>query len=262
MKLIDAFIFYNEEKMLDFRLNYYKDIVDYFVIVEATKTFSGSDKPLYFNRIKDKYKEKFGDTIIHYIVDEFPPSTTAWDREFHQRNCIHQALLKVPKIRNDDWVHIADVDEISNRNKLETVLIDKRYSNLHTTGYTLQFDNYYYNLTSKLDRHWYHTKLIRYDELKNKTINDARHSGSYPILQEFGWHFSYFFSPEKIKNKINSFSHQEYNKEEFTNKDHIEDCIKNGKSLFHLDPTRTEKINHIPLEKNKNLPEGYQMLIE
>ncbi len=51
MKLIDAFIFYNEEKMLDYRLNYYKDIIDYFIIVEATKTFSGLDKPLYFNRI-------------------------------------------------------------------------------------------------------------------------------------------------------------------------------------------------------------------
>jgi hypothetical protein len=38
MKIIDTFLFYNEEKLLDFRLNYYKGFVDYFIVVEATKT--------------------------------------------------------------------------------------------------------------------------------------------------------------------------------------------------------------------------------
>ena len=66
---------------------------------------------------------------------------------------------------------------------------------------------------------------------------------------------------EQIKNKINAFSHQEFNNETFTNKEHIEDCIKNGKSLFHPDPTRTEKIYHIPLELNKNLPQDYHLLL-
>ena len=258
MKLIDAFIFYNEEKMLDYRLNYYKDIVDYFILVEATKTFSGLDKPLYFNRIKDKYTHL---NIIHYIVDQFPSDMTAWDREHYQRECIHKALLKVPKLRNDDWVHIADVDEISNRDKLETILSDVYYNHPDRVGYTLHFDNYYYNLTSKMDQPCLATKLIRYKELKNKVIKDIRFSTSYPLLYEFGWHFSYLFSPEGIKNKIQAFSHQEYNKDEFTSKEHIEDCIKNGKSIFHLDPQRTEKIYHIPIELNTNLPHDYHLLL-
>ena len=58
-----------------------------------------------------------------------------------------------------------------------------------------------------------------------------------------------------------SFSHQEYNKDEFTSKEHIVDCIKNGKSIFHLDPQRTEKIYHIPLELNDNLPQDYHLLL-
>jgi hypothetical protein len=152
----------NEEKMLDYRLNYYKDIVDYFILIEATKTFSGLDKPLYFNRIKDKYSHL---NIIHYIVDQFPADMTAWDREHYQRECIHKALLKVPKLRNDDWVHIADVDEISNRDKLETVISDDKYSHPERVGYTLHFDNYYYNLTSKMDQPCLATKLIRYGTL-------------------------------------------------------------------------------------------------
>ena len=258
MKIIDAFIFYNEEKMLNYRLNYYKNIVDCFVLVEATKTFSGLDKPLYFNRIKDKYKDF---NIIHYIVDEFPESMTAWDREHYQRECIHKALLKVPDLKDEDWIHIADVDEISNRDKLETILIEPYYNNKERLGYTLHFDNYYYNLTSKMDVPCLATKLIRYGELKNKVIKEIRFSTTYPLLYEFGWHMSYFFSPDQIKNKINAFSHQEYNNEAFTNNEHIEDCIKNGKSLFHPDPTRTEKIYHIPLELNKNLPQDYHLLL-
>jgi beta-1,4-mannosyl-glycoprotein beta-1,4-N-acetylglucosaminyltransferase len=258
MKLIDAFIFYNEEKMLNYRLNYYKNIVDYFIIVEATKTFSGLDKPLYFNRIKDKYKDF---NIIHYIVDEFPPNLDAWGREHYQRECIHKALLKVPDLKDEDWIHIADVDEISNRDKLETVLIDNYYNNHERVGYTLHFDNYYYNLTSKLDVPCFVTKLIRYGELKDKVIKDVRFSTNYPLLYQFGWHLSYFFTPDLIKSKIQAFAHQEYNSDDFTNKEHVEDCIKSGKSLFHKDPTRTEKIYHIPLELNDNLPQDYHLLL-
>ena len=64
-----------------------------------------------------------------------------------------------------------------------------------------------------------------------------------------------------IKNKIQAFSHQEYNEDKFTNKDYLEDCIKNGKSLFHLDGSRTEKIIYTPTETNSNLPENFSKLM-
>ena len=44
MKIIDCFIFYNELDMLELRLTELNDIVDYFVLVECTKTHSNSDK--------------------------------------------------------------------------------------------------------------------------------------------------------------------------------------------------------------------------
>ena len=40
--IVDSFIFYNELDMLEFRLTELNDVVDYFVIVEATHTFSGN----------------------------------------------------------------------------------------------------------------------------------------------------------------------------------------------------------------------------
>jgi beta-1,4-mannosyl-glycoprotein beta-1,4-N-acetylglucosaminyltransferase len=274
MKIIDAFIFYNEEKMLNFRLNYYKDTVDYFVIVESTKTFSGVSKPLYFNNIKDKYSHF--NNIIHYIVDDMPdnitidfkssnpiPQSIAWQREYHQRECIKKALKLIPDINDEDWILIADADEVANKDKLLTVKNSTEwYSSPDKIGYTLEFDNYYYNLTSKLDQKCYATKLLRYSEVKNNEIQRMRFSSNiYPLLIEFGWHFSYFFTPEMIKNKIQAFSHQEYNDEKYINKTHIEDCIKSGKSIFYLDSTRREIITHIPVESNPNLPSNYELLL-
>jgi beta-1,4-mannosyl-glycoprotein beta-1,4-N-acetylglucosaminyltransferase len=273
MKIIDTFLFYNEEKMLDFRLNYYKDVVDYFVIVEATKTFSGFDKPLYFEAIKHKYSHI--KNIIHVVVRDMPehltitfdntqqiPQSVNWQREYYQRNYIKEALKQVPDISDEDWIVIADVDEFPNRDKLTTVQLSNDYfSSPDKIGYTLEFDMYYYNITSKLDNKWYKCKLLRYHVVKTNDLNVVRDATYYPLLIEFGWHFSYFFSPEMIKFKIQAFSHQEYNEDKFTNKDYLEDCIKNGKSLFHLDGSRTEKIIYTPTETNSNLPEGYKELI-
>ena len=272
MKIIDTFLFYNEEKLLDFRLNYYKDTVDYFVIVEATKTFSGLDKPLYFNNIKHKYSHF--KNIIHVIVEDMPSSitinfeenkpiapSTNWEREFYQRNYIKKALQEIPDISNEDWIMINDVDEFPNRDKLYTVQHSDHFSSPDKIGYTLEFDMYYYNLTSKLNHKWYKVKLLRYHIVKNTDLNTARESLFYPNLIEFGWHFSYFFSPEMIKNKIQAFSHQEFNEEKYTNKDHLEECIKSGKSLFHLDTSRTEQIIYTPTETNTNLPQGYEALV-
>ena len=48
MKIVDCFIFYNEIDLLNYRLNLLYDIVDYFIIVEATKTHMGNSKKMYF----------------------------------------------------------------------------------------------------------------------------------------------------------------------------------------------------------------------
>ena len=46
MKIIDCFIFYNELDLLFYRLSVLNNVVDYFVLVEATKTHAGNDKIL------------------------------------------------------------------------------------------------------------------------------------------------------------------------------------------------------------------------
>ena len=52
MKIIDCFTFYNELKMLEFRLAELNDDVDYFVLVESTFTHTGNKKDLFLKKIK------------------------------------------------------------------------------------------------------------------------------------------------------------------------------------------------------------------
>ena len=40
--IIDCFTFFNELKLLEFRLAENFDFIDYFILVESTKTFSGN----------------------------------------------------------------------------------------------------------------------------------------------------------------------------------------------------------------------------
>ena len=91
MKLIDGFVFYNELGLLKYRLDTLYEIVDNFILVESTKTFSGNSKELFYEKNKHLY-EKYQDKIIHIIVDDMPTTNNAWDREAHQRSCISRGF--------------------------------------------------------------------------------------------------------------------------------------------------------------------------
>ncbi len=71
----DCFQFFNELDILKIRLNVLAPIVDRFVISEATETFSGLKKPLYYEENKHLFAE-FADKIIHVVVDDTPERDT------------------------------------------------------------------------------------------------------------------------------------------------------------------------------------------
>ncbi len=71
----DCFQFFNELDILKIRLNVLAPIVDRFVISEATETFSGLKKPLYYEENKYLFAE-FADKIIHVVVDDTPERDT------------------------------------------------------------------------------------------------------------------------------------------------------------------------------------------
>ena len=69
MRIFDCFMFYDEEAVLDIRLNSLKNSVDCFVIVESKFYHNGKRRDLKFDI--NKYL-KFKDKIIYIVQDEEP----------------------------------------------------------------------------------------------------------------------------------------------------------------------------------------------
>ena len=89
MKIYDCFSYWDEDLLLDLRLNILNSFVDYFVIVEGNKTWQNNFKKFRFDVKKfNKFKEK----IIYIQVKDMPDGKNPWLRENFQRNCIERGL--------------------------------------------------------------------------------------------------------------------------------------------------------------------------
>lgn len=256
-KLIDCFLFYNELEMLKFRLEYLYDIVDKFVLVECTLTFSGNAKQLYYQDNKHLF-EKYNDKIIHVIVTNLPDKTVAqdaWVREKMHRNSIDIGLQQL-QLNVKDLLIICDLDEIPDRNTLRKM----QSSRIANTVYALEQDLYYYNLTCRANSKWYHAKLVNYYTYKNiyKSVSDnIRLTDKYTKLKNGGWHFSYFGDINFIKNKIQNFAHQEFNNDTYLNDTKIMQQIQTCGDLYFRDI----EYSYCDINDNKYLPENYQTLL-
>ena len=69
MKIFDCTLYYDEDLILDARLNILDKYIDKFIICEATFTHSGRKKKLNINI--EKFS-KFKDKIIYIIQDSEP----------------------------------------------------------------------------------------------------------------------------------------------------------------------------------------------
>ena len=87
--IYDCFSYWDEDLLLDLRLNILDNYVDYFVIVEGNKTWQNNPKKLRFEI--DKFK-KFKNKIIYVPVTDLPDGEDPYLRENHQRNAIVNGL--------------------------------------------------------------------------------------------------------------------------------------------------------------------------
>ena len=249
----DCFIFYNELDLLEIRLNELNNVVDKFVLVEASRTFQNNTKPFFFEDNKERFA-KFLDKIIHIKITKYPffipiiNPFSPWKLEFFQRDSILKGLVNC---NLDDVVLISDVDEIPNSIVLKQSL-DKGISKI----YGLKMDMFMYFLNNKLiydegsnmtkeeakDGIWHCTALLPYKLLKKRPhklrkiiMRTKRRGELYEIIANAGWHFTYVGGVEKIIQKLEAFSHSEFNLNEFKDERNILKLIKDGKDLFGRD---------------------------
>jgi hypothetical protein len=242
--IIDAFIFYNELDLLTLRFKELYDRVDWFVLVEATRTFRGDEKPLFFQENKHRYAEYLS-KVVHVVVDDMPTNTDAWGREDHQRNAIQRGIESIQP-PNDAVLLISDADEIPDMGAIQTSTIDRIYA--------LEQDFYYYTPTWKHREKWIAARALPirlFREHGSKANHIRMGMSSLPQIPYSGWHFSYFGDISFIRKKIESFSHQEFNFEKFKNLQHLDECVRTGRDLFFR-PDKSPM--YVPVHLNPYLP--------
>jgi beta-1,4-mannosyl-glycoprotein beta-1,4-N-acetylglucosaminyltransferase len=108
-------MFNKELDMLEFRLKELYDYVDYFILIESTKTHTNDDKELYYNINKNRYQD-YSKKIIHIVLDDdiiknldklCPKNVTdQWIIENGTRIFLTQFILINDTIKEDDIIII------------------------------------------------------------------------------------------------------------------------------------------------------------
>jgi beta-1,4-mannosyl-glycoprotein beta-1,4-N-acetylglucosaminyltransferase len=257
MKIFDCFMYFDEEIVLDVRLNTLNNFVDYFVIVESKFTHKGESRNLNFNH--EKFK-KFKDKIIYLVYDEEPPKVrkikseysvadksglyilNAAYRENAQRNYIKKGL---DEAHDNDLILISDVDEIPNLSKIDIKKINQKII-------LFKQDMFYYKFNLAIPNFkWTGTKACKKKDLVNpqwiRNVKDRKYKffrldtyfsntkyTSIKIIEDGGWHFSNIKNAEQIEHKLKSYlHHREFDLKPMSKKE-IEEIIKSKRAIYDL----------------------------
>jgi beta-1,4-mannosyl-glycoprotein beta-1,4-N-acetylglucosaminyltransferase len=211
--IYDVFYFNNELDTLELRLNILDKYVDFFVISEATETFSGVPKPLYYLENKLRFK-KWEHKIIHHLavgdtqllqMALNSPNTGGgehyWVREFIQKESVRNLIRK---FKDYDTVYISDVDEIWNPEMKLDMTRDIVYKPKQLP--------YLYYLNQRTDEDWLGwtgTTVCKAKIIKKGIINHIRTDDlqEYEVVENGGWHFNSLGGKQE---KIDAFKHPVY----------------------------------------------------
>ena len=257
MKVFDCFMYFDEDLVLDLRLNTLNSNVDFFVIVESTYNHKGEKRNLKFDIKKfAKFKDK-----IKYIVYDIEPEgietisendnesiksskyiLNAARRENGQRNYIIQGLLNSD---DEDVILISDLDEIPNLSNYNLNNIDQKIL-------LFKQDMFYYKFNLQIPNFkWVGTKACKKKKLISpqwlRNIKDRKYPfyridtffsqtkyTNIEFVNQGGWHFSNIKTASEIEHKLKSYLHHREFDLEPLSKNEIENIIKNKKAIYDL----------------------------
>lgn len=194
---IDCFLYNGEIEVLTLRLAALCGVVDRFVLVESTRTFSGLEKPLHFAAVKPFFAA-WGGRLRHIVLDSEPTGLDGYFlREAWQRQQLGLGFRDAP---DDAQVLIGDVDEIPDPALLP------RENNMRAFRQAL----YYYDArTVCTSRRWLGTVVTSAGEARRLGCEHVRRlRDAIPVI-EGGWHFSHTGGVQTVGAKLRAGSHTE-----------------------------------------------------
>jgi len=230
MNIYDCFMYYDEDLLLDIRLNSLDKFVKKFVITEATYTHNGNKKKLNFDINKF---QKFKDKINYIVVDQQPKNiidlkdTDSKDemgeklilngmaRDYFQRESLTKGLKYAD---SEDLILISDLDEIPN---LESYDLNSIKNNIVIFEQKILY--YKLNLVYK-DFLWQGTKAVKnknflspqwlrnikgknYPKWRIDTLFSKKKYSNLIFVKNGGWHFTCLKTPEQLEKKLLNFAH-------------------------------------------------------
>ena len=120
MNILDCVTYFDEETILEIRLNILYEYVTKFIITEGAYDHRGNKRKLNFNL--EKYS-KFKDKIIYLPVDDFPNLSDPWNMLEYQRN---YAMKAIDNFKDETFVIASDVDEIPNPTRISEFIKSKK----------------------------------------------------------------------------------------------------------------------------------------
>ena len=281
MRVFDCFMYFNEDVVLELRLNYLDKFVDHFIIVESTFNHRGQKKNLNFEANKfSKFKNK----IKYFVLDAQPSNLekindndtedektnkyilNGYKRDHFQRNYISNGIKDA---HQKDMIIISDIDEIPNLEKLDLNKIQDNliFFNQRMCYYKFNLYQKDYNWTGSrackkknlLSPQWIRdVKPRKYPKWRIDTYFSKHKYSNVILVDNGGWHFSYLNTPELIEQKLKSYTHhREYDLNPI-GIENIEDRIKNKMSVYNLSSDKRDNqfAEGVKLEimKNNDLP--------
>ncbi|MDC0858447.1 hypothetical protein OAP71_00330 [Pelagibacteraceae bacterium] len=255
MNIYDCFMYFDEDLLLDLRLNTLDKYVKKFVITEATYTHNGNKKELKFDISKFK---KFKDKISYHVVNKQPKNIlglidgeskekrgeklilNGMARDYFQRENLIKGLSD---ILDDDIVLISDLDEIPNLQNLNLFEIKNN-------TYIFEQAIFYYKLNLIYDDFvWQGTRGIKYKNfispqwlrnIKGKnypkwrldTFFSKKKYSNLVFIKNGGWHFTCLKTPEQLQKKLLNFAHHYEFEESGLKLDDIKKIIREKRIIY------------------------------
>ncbi len=250
--ILDCIPFFNELDILKLRMQIMAPDVDFFVIEEASVTFSGEPKRMIFAENRQLFAE-FENKIRYVAVEDSPmEGVTTHERDKYQKN---QLIRAMADCNPEDIIIFGDVDEIPNPESL-TRVIDcfepgKIYHLAQRMFYCfLNMEEVSGNLLSitgefpKVEKkQWLGTKICRFADIPEKGIVYLREVSPTDVrsvrVSEGGWHFGYMGGngerdvAKRIGEKVRAAAHSEYNSKRYL--DEAVDRLLCGEDIFDRD---------------------------
>ena len=248
-------MYFDEDLLLDLRLNSLNKYVKKFVITEATYTHNGSQKKLNFDINNFK---KFKDKIEYIVVDTQPQNIlkltdgeskdkrgeklilNGMARDYFQRENLIKGLKDAS---SEDLILISDLDEIPNLESLNFKEINNNIVIFEQKMFYYKF-NLFYN-----DFIWQGTKATKnknfispqwlrnikgkkYPKWRIDTFFSKKKYSNLIHVQNGGWHFTCLRTPEELEKKLLNFAHHYEYEESGLKINDLKNLIANKRVMY------------------------------